>query len=125
MADVIATILTWIAGGGLNSILGKIETAYEAKLKAQNDSERIAADQQIAMLEAQRDSVLAAQSNRVGQFVRAAWAFPFIVYNAKLVLWDKVLGLGATDPLSSQLAQIEMVVLGGYFLFTTARAIRK
>ena len=122
---MITTILTWIAGGGLNSILGKIESAYEAKLAAQNDSERIAAEQRIAMLEAQRDSVLAAQANRAGQFVRAAWAAPFIIYNAKLILWDKVLGLGATDPLSPQLVQIQMVVLGGYFLFTTARVFRK
>ena len=121
---MLATILSWIAGGGLNSILGKIEGAYEAKLKAQNDSQRIDAEQRIAMLEAQRDSVLASQSNRVGQLVRAAWAIPFIIYNGKLVLWDKVLGWGTTDPLSAQLTQIEMVILGGYFLFSTARALK-
>lgn len=122
---MIATILSWIAGGGLSGILSKIESAYEAKLKAQNDADRVAADITIAKLEAERDSVLAAQSNRIGQIVRALWAAPFIAYNFKLIVYDKMMGLGVTDPLSDHLVQIEMIILGGYFLVTTAQVIRK
>lgn len=120
-----AKIIAFLTGGGLSGIAQKIEAAYEAKLRAQNDSERIAAETMIARLQAERDSVLAAQSNRVGQFVRAAWATPFILYNAKLIVWDKLLGWGVTEPLSAHLAQVEMVVLGGYFLMTTARQLRR
>lgn len=119
-----AKVIAFITGGGLSGIAQKIEDAYEAKLRAQNDSERIAADERIAMLQAERDTILAAQNNRTGQLVRAAWAAPFIIYNFKVVLWDKFVG-GVTDPLSAHLAQIEMVILGGYFLMTTARQFRR
>jgi hypothetical protein len=33
----------------------------------------------------------------------------------KVVVWDKALGLGATDPLSADMAQWAMIVLTAYF----------
>ncbi|MGB3391031.1 MAG: hypothetical protein WBA88_23970 [Pseudaminobacter sp.] len=122
---MLASILSWIGGGGLSSITKALQQAYEAKLRAQTDGEKLKADVAIRELEAQRSVILAAQSDKVERWVRVGFALPFIVYNAKLVLWDKVLGLGVTDPLSADLAQIQMVVLGGYFFFFTAKAIRK
>ena len=46
---------------------------------------------------------------------RPALAMIFVIYIGKCVLWDKVLGLGSTDPLSPELANIEMIVITGYF----------
>lgn len=118
-------ILSWLATGGIAAIGRELNRAYEARLAAQNDSERIAAEVTIKNLEAQRDSILAAQRDRVERWVRIGFALPFVIYNAKLVLWDKVLGWGATDPLSADLVQLQWIVIGGYFFVSTARIIRK
>lgn len=118
-------ILSWLATGGIAAIGRELNRAYEARLAAQNDSERIAAEVAIKNLEAQRDSILAAQRDRVERWVRIGFALPFVIYNAKLVLWDKVLGWGATDPLSADLVQLQWIVIGGYFFVSTARIIRK
>ena len=118
-------ILSWLLGGGIAAIGKELRLAHEAKLKATNDSERIAADVRIKELEAQQASVLQAQRDNVERWVRVGWALPFVLYNAKLVIYDKMLGWGVTDPLSAELTYIQMTVLGGYFLLFTAKAIRK
>lgn len=122
---MITGVLSWIFSGGLSAITAPLERAYKARLEAQNDAARLKADIEIRNLEARRDSILAAQRDRFERWVRIGFAFPFIVYNAKLVLWDKVLGWGVTDPLSPELAYIQITVLGGYFFLATAKAIRK
>lgn len=120
-----AALFSWLASGGLAAIGRELRAAHEAKLRAANDSERIAADVRIRGLEARQASILAAQGDRFERWVRIAFAVPFVVYIWKLVLWDKVLGLGATDALSPMLADIMWIVIGGYFLVSTARVIRK
>ncbi len=117
-------LLLGLVSGPLTRVSNDIKEAYQSKLKAQNDSERILADERIAILEARKTSILAAQSNPAERWVRAGIAFPFVVYINKLVLWDKVLGWGVTDPLSPELAQIMMVVLGGYFIDTIVRRFK-
>jgi hypothetical protein len=46
---------------------------------------------------------------------RPLFAYAFIIYVWKVVVWDKVLGLGVTDVLSGDVAQWAMVVLTAYF----------
>ena len=46
---------------------------------------------------------------------RPLFAFAFIIYVWKVVVWDKVLGLGSTDALSGDVAQKATVVLTAYF----------
>lgn len=122
---MLGTILSWIAGGGLSSITKSLQQAYEAKLRAQTDGEKLKADMYIRELEDRRSIIVAAQTDKVERWVRVGFAFPFIAYNMKLVIYDKMLGLGTTDPLSADLNYIQMSVLGGYFLLFTAKAIRK
>lgn len=117
-------ILSFLSGP-LSSISDDLKEAYKAKLEAQNDKVRMAAEERIAVLEARKSSILAAQSNPIERFVRIGFAFPFIVYINKLVLWDKVLEWGVTDPLSSELSYILMIILGGYFVDMTARRFTK
>ena len=106
----------------LGTIAGKIADAYAARQQAQTDTERIHADERIKTLEARRDVLIAESGSRLNTFIRAGFALPFVLYNAKLVLWDKVLGLGATDGLSPELFQIELACIGFYFLYDiTAR----
>jgi hypothetical protein len=112
--------LASLLGGGIPA---QLRQAYEAKLAAQNDAERIAAEVQIAKLEARQASHTIA--GRWITLVQIAWALPFVIYNAKLVLWDKVLGWGVTDPLSPELYSLQSVIVGFFFVTTTIRGLAR
>jgi hypothetical protein len=112
----------WLGGGGISAIGEQLRAAYELKLKAQTDQEKLAAEQRIAELQAQQSILIAEQGNWATRWIRPAFALPFVIYNAKVVVWDKVLGLGVTDPLSADFAQMQMIMIGAYFL---GRSIEK
>lgn len=111
-------LLTGLFGGGIPD---QLRRAYEAKLNAQNDADRLAAEIEIAKLEARQASH--AIGGRWITLVQIAWALPFVIYNAKLIIWDKVLGWGVTDPLSAELYQLQGVIVGFFFVTTTIRAV--
>ncbi len=104
------------------SIAEQIRLARRDVIEAQNDQARIAADVTLARLEAQ-EQVLR-QGGRWVTAVQVGFALPFIVYNAKLLIWDKVLGLGATDPLSPELYSLQSVVVGFFFVTVAVKALR-
>lgn len=109
------TILKFL-GSSLPSIISQISEERKRQADAKTEQERIASDERIRQLEAQRDVVLASYGNRFNDVVRLLWALPFIIYIWKLILWDKVMEWGVTDPLSPVLEYILWTVLGGYFL---------
>lgn len=111
-------LLMSLFGGGIPD---QLRRAYEAKLQAKNDSDRIAAEVDIARLEARQASH--AIGGRWITMIQIAWALPFVAYNAKLIVWDKMLGWGTTDPLSPELYQLQSVVVGFFFVTTTFRAV--
>ena len=112
--------LLQLFGGG---IADQLRRAYEAKLAAQTDADRLAADLAIARLNARMES------HRIGgrwiTLVQIGWALPFVIYNAKLILWDKVLRWGVTDPLSPELYTLQSVIVGFFFVTTTIRGLAK
>lgn len=91
----------------------QLREAYEARLRAENDGDRITADIQIATLEERQAN--RALGGRITAIVQAAWAAPFIIYHWKLLVWDKVLASGVTDPLSPELLQMQALIAGLYF----------
>lgn len=111
--------------GPLSEISNDLKEAYQSKLIAANDAERLAVQERITLLEARKSIVLAAQSDPVERWVRIGFTLPFIVYVNKVVLWDKVLGWGVTDALSDNFAWIMMTILGGYFLETAIKRVKK
>lgn len=120
-----AFLIKIFTGGVLQDITSKLEAAYQAKLSAENDSQKISADLQIHNLEIQRDIILQAQKDKFERWVRILFALPFIVYLWKLVIWDKVIGLGATDALSPTLENVMWTVIGGYFVQWTIGGFKK
>ena len=120
--------LLGLIGGWLNpisKITGQIANVRLEALRASTDQERIHADERAKALEARRDVLVAESGTKINGFIRAGFALPFVIYNAKLVVWDKVLGLGATDGLSTELFQVEIACIGFYFLYSiTARMKR-
>jgi hypothetical protein len=117
-----ATILGWLGsllGGPFAAAAVK---AYQAKLTSENTSEKIAADLAARELGVeQREAELASQTVIAEQgrwytaLPRPLFAFAFIIYVWKVVVFDKVLGLGTTDALSGDVAQWATVVLTAYF----------
>lgn len=118
-------ILLSLFSGPLSSVTKDIKEAYQSKLDAQNDAEKLAVDERINTLEARKTVIMAAQSDPVGRWIRALFALGPVVYLNKIYIWDKVLGWGATDGLSQELSYIMMVVISGYFIDATVKRFKK
>jgi hypothetical protein len=111
---------TWLGNLIAGPILGKALDAYKANLAAGNTSERIAAD--LAAKEVvlqQRELELQAQT-RVAEIGHPfepdkLMAYCVVIYFGKLLVWDKVLGLGSTDPLAGWAATTANLIVSFYF----------
>ena len=126
----------WLAsliGGPL--VNGLIE-GYKAKLEAGNTSERIAADlasRELAVEQRERELstqvVIAEEGCWYTALLRSLFALVFIIYVWKVVVWDKVLGLGTTDPITGMAADwaglIITAYVGGRSLEKVARILRR
>lgn len=111
--------------GPLSKISNDLKEAYQSKLAAANDKERIAADERIAVLQAQRDAIVASSHDPLWRFTQFLFAFPFALYVNKLVIWDKILEYGTTDDLSINLWNMFYIILGGYFITQGVRIFKK
>lgn len=123
-------ILSFLGGPIVKAAIG----AYEAKLKAGNTSEKIAADIAVRELQVQQREV-----EVEGEYKRALighWYEPtqllgyiMVIYVGKCVVWDKVLALGTTDPINGAVgewaAAIIMFLIGKRGFENVARIIRK
>jgi hypothetical protein len=115
-------ILGWL-GNLLGGPFAKAAVdAYRAKLSAENTSEKIAADlaaRELTVEQRERELstqvVIAEQGRWYTALPRPLFAFAFVIYVWKVVVWDKVFGLGSTDALSGDVAQWAMIVLTAYF----------
>jgi hypothetical protein len=95
--------------------------AYKAKLDASNMRDRIAADlaaQEIqADIEARKAAsavIIAEQGRWYTAVIRPLLAFPLIIYLWKVIVWDKVLGLGTTDPITGMVADWMGTIITAY-----------
>lgn len=96
--------------------------AYRAKLTAENTSEKIAADlaaRELGVEQRERElatqAVMAEQGRWFTALPRPLFALAFVIYVWKVVVWDRVLGLGSTAALTGDVAQWAMIVLTAYF----------
>ncbi|HET7797369.1 MAG TPA: hypothetical protein VFK72_05770 [Nevskia sp.] len=119
---MLATILGWL-GSLLGGPFAKAAVdAYRAKLSSDNTSEKIAAGLAARELDVETrerelaTQVLIAEEGRwYTALPRPLFAAAFIIYTWKVVVWDKVLGLGSTPALTGDIAQWAMIVLTAYF----------
>jgi len=98
------------------SVADKLIEAYKIRANAKTDEDKLLANQRIAVLEAKQAIILQEHTHWSTRWIRPVIALPFAVYINKVVIWDKVLGLGTTEPLSPQFAEIMFIVLGAYFV---------
>lgn len=113
---IFGTILSSLLGGGLRAIIDRLGAAYELKMKAQSEAQKLEADTMIEQLKAQQAVVLAEQGKWMTSWIRPALALPVVAYYWKVIIWDKVFGLGSTDALSADLTTFFTIVVGAYFV---------
>jgi hypothetical protein len=124
------TILSFLGGPVVKALID----AYQAKLKAGNVESKIASDLAASEIAAQTAEMNATLQYRVAELGR--WyepdkliGFCVAVYFAKLLVFDKVLGLGTTDPLAGFAATTSNLVVSFYFakraFENVARIIRR
>jgi len=115
-------MLAWLASFLTGPIFDRFLDGYKAKLSAANTGDKIAADLAIerirAGIEARKlaqATVIAEQGRWFTAMIRPLFAIPFIVYAWKVVVFDKVLGLGTTDPLTGQIGDWAGIIIVAYF----------
>ena len=110
------TIISFLGGPVVKGLID----GYKAKLAAGNTSERIAADSAAGEMAVQTAEIKAQNEYRIAEI--GHWYEPdrimgyaVAVYFGKLLIWDKVLGLGSTDPLAGFAATTANLIVIFYF----------
>jgi hypothetical protein len=110
------TILSFLGGPVIKALID----AYQAKLKAGNVESKIAADlasTEIAAQTAEANAIMQYRIAEIGHWYEPDKLMGYFValYFGKLLVWDKVLGLGTTDPLAGFAATTANLVVSFYF----------
>lgn len=113
-------ILSWLASLLSGPIVSGVIDGYKAKLAAGNDKDRIAADLAQRELDVQRAEMEAQNAYRLATVGRwyepeKLMGYAVAVYIAKLLVWDKVLGFGSTDPLVGWIETTANLIVAFYF----------
>lgn len=111
--------------GSVPAVVGEIAKARFEAANAKTEQQRIAADERVKALEAQRDVLVAESKSPWNTLGRLFLMAPFGIYAWKLVIWDKVLNFGTTDDLSLNLWALMFTVFGFYFVTDITRILRR
>lgn len=109
-------IIGFIGGPVIRGLLD----AYNARLKAGNTSEKIASETagaEIAAQVAETNAIMQYRIAEIGHWYEPDKLMGYFVaiYFGKLLIWDKVLALGVTDPLGGFAATTANLVVVFYF----------
>lgn len=109
-------IIGFIGGPVIKGLLD----AYNAKLKAGNTSEKIASETAAGEMAVQTVEIKAQADYKIASL--GYWYEPdkimgysVAIYVGKLLIWDKVLGLGRTDPLVGWIEITANLIVASYF----------
>jgi hypothetical protein len=127
-------MLQWLASLITAPVVHGVIEAYKARLSAQNSEGQMAADLAAkaiaAEIEARKSAdalIMAEQGRWYTAIIRPLLALPVVVFMWKVIVWDKVLGLGTTDALTGDVAlwsgAIVTTYVGGRSLEKIARTI--
>jgi hypothetical protein len=110
------TVLSFLGGPVIKGLID----AYQAKLKAGNVESKIAADLAATEIAAQVNESKTVMQYRIAEI--GHWYEPdkligysVAVYFCKLLVFDKVFGLGTTDPLAGFASVTSNLVVSFYF----------
>jgi hypothetical protein len=109
-------IISFLGGPVIKGLI----SAYQAHLTAVNTSEATAADlagKEISAQVSETNAVLQYRIAEIGHWYEPDKLMGYFValYFGKLLVWDKVLGLGTTDPLAGFASVTSNLVVSFYF----------
>lgn len=112
---------TWLASILGGPVVNGLISAYRAKLDATNTRDRTAADLAVKEIEAEIEArkqaaaiIIAEQGRWYTAIIRPLLAAPVIIYFWKVIVWDKVLGWGVTDPINGMIADWAGLIITAY-----------
>src|SRR3954471_21492750 len=118
MLALLAPLLSSVFGSAFSSLVD----GYKAKLAATNTQDKIAADLAVKEIEAEIEArkqasviIIAEQGRWWTAAPRAVVQWSFAAFVAKVVVYDKVLALGSTDPLNGDVASWAGMLMAMWF----------
>src|SRR6187431_757668 len=112
---------SWLASLIGGPVVNGLISAYKARLDASNTKDHIAADLAAKEIEAEivarkeASAVIIAEQGRwYTAIIRPLLALPIVIYFWKVIVWDKVLGLGTTDPITGMIANWSGLIITAY-----------
>ncbi|SRR6266545_4780288 len=129
-------MIQWLASFLTAPLIQGALDAYKARLAATNTQDRIAADLAVKEIEAEIEArkqasalVIAEQGRWYTAIIRPLLALPVAIFLWKVIVWDKVLGLGSTDEITGMAADwcgwIVTAYVGGRSIEKVARILRR
>lgn len=118
------TILSLVLGA-VPAIVGQIAKAKVDAQNAKTEQERIAANERIKALEAQKDVLIAESTTPWNTIGRIFLMLPFGLLAWKLVVYDWMLGWGSTPKLSDMIIALMFTVYGFYFVTDITRILKR
>lgn len=113
------SLITNLIGGPI--VNGLLE-GYKAKLAAANTQDAQAVELAVKEIEADiaakanaKEIIIAEQGRWFTAMIRPLFALPLIVYFWKIVIYDKILGWGTTDPLTGLIGEWAGLIILAYF----------
>ena len=114
-------MLGWLASLIGGPILNGLIESYKARLDATNSRDHIAADLAAKEIEAEIAArqqatalIIAEQGRWYTAIIRPLLAMPIIIYFWKVIVWDKVLRLGMTEPLTGMVSDWAGMIITAY-----------
>jgi len=115
-------MLQWILSVLSAPVFNSIVEAYKAKLAATNTQDKLAVDLAVKEIEAEIAAraqacaiVVAEQGRWWTSMIRPLAALPVVIYIWKVVVYDKVFGLGTTDAITGDVGTWAGVIITTYF----------
>jgi hypothetical protein len=110
----------WLAGFVTGPVFDDLLRGYQAKLAAGNTSENIAAElaaKELALQQRELELQTQIRLATVGHPLEPdkLMAYCVVIYFAKLLVYDKVLGLGTTDGLAGFASVTSNLIVASYF----------
>jgi hypothetical protein len=110
----------WLAGFVTGPVFDDLLKGYQARLAAGNTSESIAADLAAKELVVQNRELELQAQLRIAEIGHPfepdrLMGYCVAVYFFKLLIWDKVLGLGTTDGLAGFASTTSNLIVASYF----------
>ena len=114
---MLGTVVNWLGGGVVTKLAGQYFDHLVKKADSTVERERVQAEKQLGAIKAAAETAQVGMQSRWFWFGWLLFVVPTGIWYAKVMLWDRVLGWGYTDPLGQgAAAQWAQMIVESMFL---------